>query len=382
MEFEFRTVERIIFGPGVVRRLAEVASSFGKKAFVVTGRSFLRQSGWLEEIETLFRQANLSLVVHQGIPPEPTLADTQRAIDEARSAGPDVVIGIGGGSAIDVAKTVASTAPFDGSVYEYFRGRQIERKGLAFIAVPTTSGSGSEVTPNSVLIDETTGVKSSIRSNFMYADVALVDPALTLTAPKETTAYAGMDALCQAIEAYVSKGANPITDALALDASVRLFLNLPKVYSDPKNLELRTQVALGSLMGGIAFANARLGLAHGLAHPLGVRSSLPHGLVCALLLPLVMRFNMPVCSEKYAAISRISGIAQEPTYTDMQAAEAFISAIERLNEDMRIKAHYADLKMDPSEWTSVIKEAMASGSTRSNPREVSASDIEAILASF
>lgn len=211
----------------------------------------------------------------------------------------------------------------------------------------------------------------------MLPDAAMVDPELTLSLSKESTAYSGMDALSQAIEAYVSKGANPITDALASSAAVRLLLNLPRAYTNGMDIEARTEVALGSLMGGIAFANARLGLVHGLAHPVGVITSLPHGLVCALLLPYVMRFNLGTSTAKYAGLARAAGISQDKD--DNKAAIALINYIEQLNSNMDIEKQRSKLILDCNHWHQIISQTLASGSAKSNPRDAKAEDVEQIL---
>lgn len=378
MDFSFLTVGKVIFGSGRVHDIGAEAASLGSRVLLVAGRGFARRSGLLSELQGLLAEESLEVVVFDEVPPEPSLSVVDLGIEKARSAGCDVVVAIGGGSALDVGKAVAGLAHAPGTVGEYFRGREVESKGLPFIAIPTTAGSGAEVTSNAVLSDQADGVKASIRSPYLYADVAIVDPDLTLSLPPQITAQSGMDALCQAIEACVSRGATPLTDALAEDASVRLILNLPLVYAHGDDLESRTQVALGSLMGGMAFANARLGLVHGLAHPLGVATGLPHGLICGLLLPAVIRLNAEVSAVKYAEIARMAGIA-DASGSDKAAALELAGTIERLNAEMGLTAHLPGLRLSADKWPGIIAQALPSGSTKSNPRQVSSEDIEAIL---
>lgn len=370
MDFSFLTVGKIIFGPGRIREIGAEAASLGSRALLVAGRGFLRRTGKLAEIERLLRDGSLDVVVFDGVPPEPSLEDVRSGIEVLRARDCDLVVAVGGGSALDVGKAIAGLAHAPASVSEYFMGREVEKKGLPFIAAATTAGSGAEVTPNAVLVDREAGVKASIRSPHLLADVAIVDPELTLTVPPNVTADSGMDALCQAIEAYVSRGANPLTDSLALDASVRLLISLPKAYAHGDDLSLRTEVALGSLMGGMAFSNARLGLAHGMAHSIGIATGLPHGLICGLLLPPVMRFNMPVSEAKYSGLARDAGLG---------GADELILGIERMNAEMGLSARLPELRVAREKWPAIVSQSVTTGSTKSNPRSVSEEDISRIL---
>ena len=378
MGFSIHTVGKIIFGAGCLREFGGEIGALGSQVLLVTGKDFLRRTGQLAAIEKQLREQSLSVTVFDEVPREPSLEVVERGIIELQTHECDVVAAVGGGSAIDAGKAIAALAGAPGTLHEYFRGRELEQKGRPFIALPTTAGSGAEVTPNAVLVDEEQKVKASIRSAYMLADVAIVDPELTLTLPGEITAHSGMDALCQAVEAFVSRGANPVTDALAEDSAVRLMHNLPLAYRDGKDLAARTEVALGSLMGAMAFTNARLGLAHSMAHPLGVVTGLPHGLICALLLPAVVRFNAPVSAAKYARLARSARIADAGTPDD-DAVRQLAAAIERLNAEMGIEARRDELRISRQEWTRIVSQTVASGSARSNPRSVNARDVEQIL---
>lgn len=370
----FSGVKRVIFGSGEIRRVGDEAAALGSAALLVVGRHFMRESGRLAEIGDLLSDKGVRLTVFDAVPPEPTLADVEAGIRVLRSSECDLVIAIGGGSALDVGKAIAGLAQAPATVCEHFRGRPVEKKGLPFIAAPTTAGSGSEVTSNAVLIDPEDGIKTSIRSDYLYPDVAIVDPELTLTAPPSVTAQSGMDALCQALEALVSRSADPITDVLAKDASVRLLNHLPEAYAHGDDLDARTEVALGSLMGGIAFANARLGLAHGMAHPVGIATGLPHGLICGLLLPMVIRFNTRVAESKYAWVADNAGVSG--------GADGLVREIERLNSLMGLTERLPEMRIPEDRWPGVIAQSLVAGSTKSNPCEVRAEDIEKVLRSL
>jgi alcohol dehydrogenase class IV len=378
MDFTLITVKRIIFGPGRFRDIGKEASGLGTRVFLVTGRSFLKKAGRFAEIEQLFTDAHMDVTVFDSVPPEPSLAVVEAGIKELKAHACDVVVAVGGGSALDVGKAIAGLAHAPGSVSEYFQGRAIGAKGLPFIAIPTTAGSGAEVTPNAVLTDTECGIKASIRSAHLMADIAIVDPELMLTCPRDVTAFSGMDALCQAVEAYVSRGATPLTDSLAADSAVRLIKNLPLAHQDGSDLHLRAEVALGSLMGAMAFTNARLGLVHGLAHPIGVLTGLPHGLICGLLLPIVMRFNLPTSTPKYAHVAREGEVA-DPFGSDEDAAESLIAEVESLNSRMGLDAHRPKLHIPKHKWPDVTAQALSSGSTKSNPREATARDLQQML---
>lgn len=374
ISFCFSTTNRILFGPGTVHDLGnETAGLGGKRILLVTGKRALRTSGHLTKIESCLHNAGLAVFPFSEVPPEPTLSVVERGIGILQAERCDAVVAVGGGSALDVGKAIAALASAPGSVHEYFYGRELERKGYPFVAVPTTAGTGAEVTSNSVLTDEIQGLKTSIRSRYMLPDVAIVDPELLLTAPPSVTASSGMDALCQAVEAFVSNGANPLTDTLAKDAAVRLLKYLPTAFEKGSDITARTETALGSLMGGIAFANARLGLAHGMAHPLGIVTGLPHGVICALLLPLVIRFNIPVVAEKYSILAQASGL---------EDASALADEIDRLNQVMQISDNIPKLRPPRDTWQKIITQTLASGSAKSNPRPVSKADVESILRSL
>lgn len=381
MNFTYISVEKTVFGAGRFGDIGKEASTLGSHVLLVTGRSFLKRTGRLDDIRAALRERSMNLTVFDIVPPEPGLDIVEAGLNELKVHGCDVVVGVGGGSALDVAKAIAGLAKAPGTVQDYFAGKEIKHKGLPFIAVPTTAGSGSEMTPNAVLIDAEHGIKASIRSQYLLADVAIVDPELMLTCPPDITAFSGMDALCQALEALVSLGSTPMTDTLASDSAVRLLTNLPLAYENCNDLNLRSEVALGSMMGAMAFTNARLGLVHGLAHPFGVQTGLPHGLLCGLLLPVVMKFNMPVAGAKYAGIARRAGIVRCGT-PDEDAALALITDIERLNAVMGLDAYKPKLGIPKDKWPDVTAQTLSSGSTKSNPREVTVWDIQQILDSF
>ena len=298
--FEFITAQRIVFGNGRFKEIGALAAELGSRVCLVTGNASLEESGRLGELVAQFGEAGLEHVqVRFG--DEPTTEAIDEATAVAREHQSDVVVAVGGGSVLDAAKAIAALIANGGEVLDYIegvgRGKALEKPAVPTIAAPTTSGTGSEAAKNSVIRDEASTYKKSVRSNGMLPAVALVDPELTNDCPPDVTAASGMDAFSQLLEAYVSRKGNPVTCALA-EVGLQHAARLPLLFRDPEaNRFIREDMALASLLGGICLANAGLGAVHALASPLGAFYPIPHGVVCAALLPPVVRFN----SEKAMA---------------------------------------------------------------------------------
>jgi len=370
---------RIIVKRGGFERLGEEAARLGRKALLVTGRNFARRTGLLRRAVDLLSKAGVEAVVFDRVEPEPSVETVEDGRALARREGCDLVIGLGGGSALDVGKAVAGLLPLPGTVREYLYGREIEGPGVPFVAVPTTAGTGAEVTNNSVLIDRERMVKKSIRSPHWVAKVAIVDPLLTLTAPPKVTASAGMDALSHAVEGLVSVAATPVTDALALHATRLIYRNLPRAFKEPGDVEARERVALGSHIAAMGFANSGLGAVHGLAHPVGVVAGAPHGVVCGLLLPVVMEFNLQVAKHKYAKLAQVMGLCSFPETNPEEAAKLAIEAIRRLLAELGLPRRLRELGLERAQLKEIAENTPSSGSLRFNPRPASPEDLLSIL---
>lgn len=369
-----------IFGLGAIKRIGSEAAQFGRSAMLVMGGSSLARSGNLRRIEDSLRAAGVKWAAFPGVPAEPTLDWVDKGRRYLRDTRAEVVLGVGGGSVLDVAKAIAFLAHEDAPTAAYHRGeRDPASAGLPSICAPTTSGTGAEVTPNSVLTDTERGVKASLRGGDLTPAVALVDPELTLSCPRPQTAYSGLDAIVQALESYTSTGANPYSDALALRAFELMAPALPAAVEDGGNLEAREAMALGSVMAGLALACARLGLVHGLAHPLGHLCSLPHGLICGLLMPHVMQFNLPVAGPKYAVAARAISL---PNGSDEKAAGALVDWIHDLLEELGVARPLGECGLREADYPRIIDEALASGSTKHNARSVTADDLRSLLRSI
>ncbi|HTE19886.1 MAG TPA: iron-containing alcohol dehydrogenase, partial [Armatimonadota bacterium] len=311
ISFTYNSPPKIVFGWGAAAQLPAEAARLGRRPLLVTGRS-LRTTGALDRILDGLRAEGVQPSVHEGVPAEPGLDALQAAMDAAEGA--DSVIAIGGGSVLDVAKGAAALAGTGATARDYFAGKAVPETGRPLIALPTTSGTGSEVTWVCVLVDGESRRKASIRGGGMMPAVALVDPELTVSCPRAVTAYSGMDAFVQAVEAFTSRGANPMTDALALEAAKLTARWLETAVAEPEHREAREGMALGSMMAGIALNTSRLGLVHGIAHPAGAVTGAAHGLLCGLLMPPVMRFNREAAAEKYARLAEELGLVPPRTY--------------------------------------------------------------------
>ncbi|MBI3911578.1 MAG: iron-containing alcohol dehydrogenase [Armatimonadetes bacterium] len=380
--FTFTAPSTLVYGWGAIAQLPQIAATHGRRPLVVAGGS-LRRSSRLASLLDALRSAGLDPRVLDTVPPEPTVADLQRAMDAAAALDFDSVIAIGGGSVLDIGKAVAVLAGAPEAqqalAAEYFAGRPLPATGRPILACPTTAGTSSEHTRNCVLTDPATRRKASIRGDAMLPTAAIVDPDLTVTCPPSVTAHSGIDALVQAIEAYVSRGANPLTDALALAAARLAWRWLPVAFEHGDDRPAREGMALASTVAGLAFNTARLGLVHGLAHPLGAVTKAPHGLLCGMLLPPVVEFNLPAAGAKYAHLARALEAAA-PGDPDMAAAAQLQDALRGLLRRLGISQRLREIGLRTEDVDHVAAEALPSGSTRANPRPVSLAEARALVA--
>jgi alcohol dehydrogenase class IV len=323
MRFEFASAGRIVFGPGTIAELPVIAAVFGKRALVVTGKDKIRHASIVANLEG----AGFICALF-GVAGEPTVAVVREGAQLLVDRRCNVVIAIGGGSVIDAGKAISAIAANPGDVLEYLevvgQGKPLSETPVPFIAVPTTAGTGSEVTRNAVLGSPEHGVKASLRGASMLPRVALVDPQLTLSLPRGITARTGLDAVTQLIEPYVSNRANPMTDSLCLDGLRMAVPSLVRVYANGHDAEARMRMSYASMLGGLALANAGLGVVHGFAAPVGGMFPAPHGAVCAAVLPHGMRANIRALrarAPESTALERYTEIARLVTADASASAE-------------------------------------------------------------
>jgi len=357
----------IVFGRGVAGELAGKLASF-KKILLVTGSHFSRSAEFESLLDSL---KNFEVKVETGIRAEPPLEDVDRVTESGRNHQAEAVIAVGGGSVIDCAKAAAALIPLSGSCAEYFSGeRTIPGKGLFFAALPTTAGTGAEITNNSVLTDPATKIKKSLRHPSMRANLAVVDPLLTASCPPALTAASGLDAFVQAFESYTSPKASAATRALSCTALIKIAGSLETAYRNGSDLTARTEMAEGSLMSAMAFSQTGLGAIHGLAHPIGSLLGVPHGKACAALIPAVAEWNLPLCKKQYGEIARNCGFGK--------TAEDFFAVCLELCRKTGVKAGFRDYGLNESHFDFIIRNCR-SASMKLNPRPMSDDDVRDLL---
>ena len=351
-------------GPGTVEALGDEAAGLGTRALLVTGRSGLRKAGVTERLTALLETAGVAVALFEQVPPEPDVTTIDAARTMMREADCDVVVEAGGGSALDVGKVAAALAG-EAAPTARFHEDSITAPGLPHIAIPTTAGTGAEVTPNGVVSNPDVRLKQSIRGSGVLPNVAIVDPEVTVSCPPAATAAAGMDALVQGIESYLSVHAIPTTDALALQA-VRLTAgSLAAAWRDGADPDARSAMSEGSFLAGLALAGARLGAVHGVAHPLGLCLGQPHGVVCGALMPPVLRRNRSAVPGKYEALRGAMG--GDP-----------VDVLEGLLDELGLPRSLG--ARPDAEWERIIVDyAVGSGSSRANPVPVDESFVLGIL---
>jgi alcohol dehydrogenase class IV len=380
MRFEFATAGRILFGEGAVREVAPEARRMGSRALLVWGLPAAKAQWMTQELEA----AGLACT-GLAVAGEPTLELVRCGAGRAREEACDVVIGFGGGSAVDAAKAIAALAANGGDPLDYLevigQGRPLERPSIPFIAVPTTAGTGAEVTRNAVLASPEHKVKASLRSPYMLARLAVVDPELTLELPPAVTAATGMDALTQLIEPYVSVRANPLTDLFCVEGIRRAARSLVRAFRDGGDREARADMALASLLGGLALANAGLGAVHGFAAPIGGRFDAPHGAVCAALLAPVMEVNIGALRARAPAgeaLRRYEEIARLLIGRAEARAEDGVEWVRRMCAELAIPPLSA-YGIGAAELDLVAEQAARASSMKGNPIQLTAGELREIL---
>jgi alcohol dehydrogenase class IV len=346
---------------------------------IVTDR-FLLSHGQVERPEAALMSSGIACKVFAETVPDPTVASVEAGLAALRAGNFDCVIGFGGGSPIDSAKAIAVLGRHGGTMHDYKAPHQMDRPGLPIIAVPTTAGTGSEATRFTVITNETTDEKMLCIGLTFLPVAALVDYELTLTKPLRLTADTGVDALTHAIEAYVSRQANPFSDSLALAAMKAIAANLRTVCREPDNRPAREAMMLAATQAGIAFSNASVALVHGMSRPIGAFFHVPHGLSNAMLLPVVTAFSAQAALGRYADCARAMGVATENA-DDGLAVSHLLDELAQLNRDLSVPSPRA-YGIDEQRWQELLPvmagQALASGSPANNPRVPSASEIEDI----
>lgn len=375
----FPVATDIQFGPGVLQTLPARVRSLGASHAFLVSDSGLRATGMIDKVVALLQANGIQVDVCDRVKPDSGSELIDSTTAELKRSGAGVVIGIGGGSSLDTAKAVAALATNPGSCMDYVGLHKLRNKPLPVIAIPTTAGTGSEVTLWSVFTDDAEGLKVAIGGFLIYPSVALCDPELTIDLPAHLTASTGMDALAHAVECYTNTACQPISGALALEAIRLIGKHLRTSVLNGRNREARYGMMLASTMAGIAMNPTRLGLAHALAMPLGSWNlHVPHGMVLAMLLPLAMEFNYLAEPDRFVDVAQALGEPVEHL-SRLEAARSAVEAVRVLARDIGIPTSMKSFGVTEEHIRPVVEEAMKSGNIPVNPRKVSAADLENML---
>jgi alcohol dehydrogenase class IV len=386
--FSFHSAGTVLFGPGATQQLGDIAIRNRFKRVLVVTDPVLLKAGLVEHVHAPLNEAGIAVEILSGGEPEPSLAAVAKCLGAAREFYPDAVLGLGGGSNMDLAKATALVTAHGGALRDYVGDEKVPAPVLPVVCVPTTAGTGSEVSAAAVLTDTDHQMKVGILSNYLRPRAAVVDPLLTLSCPPKVTADSGIDALTHAIEAYtavgnahfplpqgersVYQGAHPFGDVLAEKAIALIGQFLRRAVANGQDREAREGMALAATMAGLSFSNVGVAAVHALEYPIGGAVHCSHGAGNGLLLPYVMRFNLPARRERFATIARLLGETEE--------AEGAVAAVERLRADIGIPLRLRDLGVRAEQLPELAAKAFAvKRILRVNPRPVTVEDLEGIL---
>lgn len=341
MNFNWFSPIDVVFGSGKIKQIGDEIKRYNAKRVLLITDPGLKNAGVTGKILECIPK-DVDCEVYTDVIPEPPMKSIEECANIVKEGNFDLLIGSGGGSSIDVTKVVSVMVTNDKPLAELCGVEQVEKKGLPTIMVPTTAGTGSEVTPIAILTDEEEHLKVGVVSRYLFADCAICDPELTMSMPPHITAATGMDALTHAIEAYVSVNATPISDVLALEATQVIYNSLRKAFAYGDNKAAREQMLYGALLAGMAFANAGVGAVHALAYPLGGEYHIPHGVANAMLLPYVLDVNMVACLDRLARLGDAMGMQGQ--YVSLrEKAEQAVKLVKELSSDVEIPANLKDV---------------------------------------
>ncbi|QJD97266.1 iron-containing alcohol dehydrogenase [Mucilaginibacter robiniae] len=366
---------KLVFGNGCLQQLAdEITRYHCRQVFIVTITPLLSQ---LQELIDQLEQNHISVIINTAIVQEPTFADFSILMQSLGTNQPDMVLGIGGGSVLDVAKLAAAQINNSQTLTEMIGNGMLKQRNTRLICVPTTSGTGSEVSPNAILVDDADNQKKAVISPYLVPDVVYVDPLLTVGVPPSITAATGLDALTHCLEAYTNKFAKPFIDIYAFEGMRLIAANIKQAVQNGADVEAREQVAMGSLLGGFCLGPVNTAAVHALAYPLGSMFHLAHGLSNALLLPYVMEFNAPAATQRYANVAVALGCERQGD--DQEMAAAGIAKIKSIIADCNVPARLRDVGIPESAIPEMATDAMKiTRLLNNNPRPVTFDDALAI----
>jgi len=390
--WKFNSAGQIVFGSGAIRRLPALVRRFGAKRVAVITDPGVAQAGLLRRIEEVLQADDINPTVYARAMPEPDMASVLACRDELATSRPDLLVALGGGSSIDLAKIIAVLLTHGGHPSDYYGENKVPGKVMTIIAIPTTAGTGSEVSPVAIVTDDKLNMKVGLSDNQLRPAVALLDPELTLRLPPYITACTGMDALTQAIEAYYGKdhrfveadgdpiyqGSNPMSDLLAERAIALIAQNLPVAVHQGSNLEARSSMLLGNILSALAFSNSGVSWVHAVAYPVAERAPRPHGEVVGLLLPYGMQYNAVVAPDKFARIGELLG---EPAQGSREArVQGGIARVFRLLETLGLPTKLSQIGISAEQIEPIVDNSLTiERLNRLNPRAPVRDDLVRLL---
>lgn len=369
----FQSPGKIIYGQGTVKQIGEETKKYGKKIMIVTGKSSSKKTGALDKVIDSLKMENLQYVIFDKVESDPSVDTVELGTSIAKEEKIDVIVALGGGSPLDAAKGISIMLTNSGSIVDYEK-KQPEVPGVPVVAVPTTAGTGSEVSKFIVITDTRRKVKMLIGGETLIPKVAILDGELTLMVPPDVTAATGMDALTHAIEAYISKKAQPATGVQALSAIKLISENLAKAVQNGENMDARNNMLFAQMQAGLAFSNASVALVHAMSRPLGAYFGVPHGLANAILLPRVMEYNRAACAEKFKDIAETMG-ENTSGLSIREASNLAVKAVKELYAETGLPVKLRDVGVKEEMIETLAKDAIKSGSALVNPRKASLEDL-------
>lgn len=369
----------IYFGKDAISELKNLKGY--KKAIIVTGGSSMKKGGFLQRVEDVLKETEIETLLFEGVEPDPSIETVFRGAKAMQEFEPDVIVAIGGGSPIDAAKAMwvfyeYPNLTFD-DIKDPFSMPKLRKKAI-FVAIPSTSGTATEVTAFSVITDYSTHIKYPLADFEITPDIAILDDNIPLTMPKKLTAHTGMDAMTHAIEAYVATARSPFSDPLALKAISDIYDSIVASYNE--DVEARGKMHIAQCLAGMAFSNALLGIVHSLAHKVGAQYGIPHGCCNAIMLPYVIQYNSRVCMERFADIARVMGL---PGRTNEQLTNSLVQAIKDLNKQLNIPLSYKEYGVSEEKFQETVdfiaENAVLDPCTGSNPRETDAVNMKKVF---
>jgi alcohol dehydrogenase class IV len=376
--FDFSIPVRVHFEVGGVSKIdGEIRAMGGTSVLIVTDKGVIG-ADLLGAITTPLEREGLNYTVFDEVEPDPSLETIEKGVGVLKEKGCDIIVGIGGGSPIDSAKAIAILTANPGPLTQYEGPDKVPNPVLPIVAIPTTAGTGSEINGSTVITDKARKYKMSIRSSFLVPKLALLDPSLLRSLPPTMVASTGIDALVHAVESYISLGSNPATEGLAIESIRLISENLRAFYASPENIEPASKMLLASSMACMSFANARLGVIHGIAHVLGGRYNIAHGIACAVLLPYAMNYCLIGAIDKFVRIAEVMG---EPTagLTKMESAESSVKAVRKLMMDLDMPQNLSQLGVNEEDIAKIAEAALSSGMHLTTPRKMGRNEIEVLI---